>query len=76
MEIKAIKIFCLWCFTIMSFICFSVECYEIASGNTVSWSDHLHNLIDHIMYLVVNYIGFNVVSNKYKLNKQDDFNEK
>jgi hypothetical protein len=55
----------LWFFGILSTICFLTECYEIAFHIEIYWSDHLHNLIDHIMYIVVNYIGFQFV----KVNK-------
>lgn len=59
MDVK--KIF-LWLFGILSMICFSTECYEIAFSVDVAYSDHLHNLIDHLMYIVVNYIGFKMVN--------------
>lgn len=52
-------------FFCLSFFCFAVECYEIATGINFEWGDHLHNMIDHIMYLIVNYIGFNFVSYKF-----------
>lgn len=57
-----IKTIILWIFGILSVICFSVECYEITTGVHILWSEQLHNLIDHIMYLVVNYIGYRFVS--------------
>lgn len=63
-----VRILCLWIFGIMSTGCFLTECYEIATGINLPWADHLHNLIDHIMYLIVNYIGFNVMNNKFKTN--------
>ena len=40
------------------------ECYEIITATDVPWGGHLHNLIDHFMYIVVNYIGFNIVIKK------------
>ncbi len=54
------KILSLWLFGILSTICFLTECYEIVSGDNVYWSDHLHNLLDHAMFVVINYIGFKV----------------
>ena len=57
------KTFFLLCFTILSLICFITEVIEIIFKIEIYWSDHLHNLIDHIMYIVVNYIGLKVLKN-------------
>lgn len=60
---KELRFLFLGFFGLLSAICFFTECYEIICDTSVSWSDHLHNLIDHIMYLVVNYISFKVAKN-------------
>jgi hypothetical protein len=54
------KIISLCVFGILSTICFLTECYEIFTGEEVYWSDHLHNLLDHAMFVTINYIGFKV----------------
>lgn len=59
------KILALWTFGIMSAICFSTEFYEITTGIDVEWSDQLHNLLDHVMYVIVNYIGFKVARGEH-----------
>jgi hypothetical protein len=51
----------LWIFAALSTLCFLAECYEIILGISVSWSDHLHNLLDHMMFFVINYIGLKLV---------------
>ncbi len=55
------KKICLWIFSILSIICFLGEFIEIIFCCEIWWSDHLHNLIDHLMYLVINYIGFKTI---------------
>lgn len=60
------RLFCLYLLGILSIFCFLVECYELLFGVDIAWSDHLHNLIDHIMYLVINYIGIKVYKNGFK----------
>lgn len=47
-------------FGVLSTICFATECYEIYNKEAVVWSDYLHNLIDHLMYIIVNFISFKV----------------
>lgn len=47
-----------------SFVCFAVECYEIIFDINIAWSDHLHNLIDHIMYVAVNFIGISIIKKR------------
>lgn len=49
-------------FIILSIICFLTECYEIATSNRIIWSDYLHNMLDHYMFVIVNYIGFKIWS--------------
>jgi len=50
-------------FSAFSVICFFAELYEITFDVDVKWSDHLHNLLDHVMFIVVNLIGYQVVNN-------------
>jgi hypothetical protein len=47
-------------FAIASIVCFFGEIYEIASGENLFWSDHLHNLLDHVGLLIINYIGMKI----------------
>ena len=48
-------------FGIASTICFSTEVYEIIFDEEIYWSDHLHNLLDHVLFVLINYIGFKVI---------------
>lgn len=52
------------CFGIASVICFSTEAYEIGTKSDVWWSDHLHNMLDHVMFLIVNYIGMKTLKER------------
>lgn len=58
-----IKLLCLILFSILSIVCLIIEVYEIGFDTNVSFSDHLHNLIDHIAYVYINYIGYKVGKN-------------
>lgn len=44
-------------FGVLSCVCCGAEFYEIAYDVNIYWSDHLHNLLDHVVFIVVNYIG-------------------
>ena len=48
----------LWIFCLLSMICFLTECYEIMTSIRIVWSDYLHNMLDHFMFVMINYIGF------------------
>lgn len=41
-----------------SLICIATELVEIILDIQFSYSDHLHNLLDHYAFLLINYIGF------------------
>ena len=45
-------------FAILSIICGSTEAFELLAGTEITWSDHLHNFLDHINIILINYIGF------------------
>ena len=54
-------------FGLLSVLCFFVEAFQIINGVDFHWSDHLHNLIDHIAYIIINMIGFNMFNQKKEL---------
>lgn len=58
------KVLCLVILSALSIVCFSLECIEIGFDVNVSFSDHLHNIIDHLMYVVINYIGIKIGEKK------------
>lgn len=51
------KVLSFWIFGILSTLCLTTECYEIIMGVEIHWSDQLHNLLDHALFIVVNWIG-------------------
>lgn len=53
----------LWVFFILSSFCGFIETYEIMFDTNISYSDHLHNFLDHVALIMINYIGFKLSNN-------------
>lgn len=47
-------------FAFLSVICCVAEITEIALDISIFWCDHLHNFLDHIALLLINWIGIKV----------------
>lgn len=51
-------------FILVSVVCFLAEVIEIVFGISLEWSDHLHNLIDHIAIIIINVIGYKLLKSQ------------
>ena len=63
-HLKLFKLILLGLFAILICICTGAEIYQIVYKRHVYWSDTLHNLVDHIVYVMVNYIAIMTVLRK------------
>lgn len=53
-------------FLFLSIICMAVEMVEISFNCSFIWSDHLHNFLDHVVLILINYVGLKISNGSYK----------